>query len=99
MLGWAEDRKPPQQTINHKKQLSEPGSKSIASRVKWNLLRYLQANAKEGTHQDGHTGGEGAEIISGKQMEEVTNIKKTCLQISEGWVSGGWGQTLFSGAQ
>jgi len=21
------------------------------------------------------------------------------LQISEGWVSGGWGQTLFSGAQ
>jgi len=22
-----------------------------------------------------------------------------CLQISEGWVSGGWGQTLFSGAQ
>jgi len=22
-----------------------------------------------------------------------------CLQISEGWVSGGWGQTLFSSAQ
>ena len=22
-----------------------------------------------------------------------------CLQISEGWVSGGWGQTLFSAAQ
>jgi len=22
-----------------------------------------------------------------------------CLQISEGWVSGGWGQSLFSGAQ
>jgi len=22
-----------------------------------------------------------------------------CLSISEGWVSGGWGQTLFSGAQ
>jgi len=22
-----------------------------------------------------------------------------CLEISEGWVSGGWGQTLFSGAQ
>jgi len=22
-----------------------------------------------------------------------------CLQISQGWVSGGWGQTLFSGAQ
>ena len=22
-----------------------------------------------------------------------------CLQISAGWVSGGWGQTLFSGAQ
>jgi len=22
-----------------------------------------------------------------------------CLQISEGWVSGGWGQALFSGAQ
>jgi len=25
--------------------------------------------------------------------------KSTCLQISAGWVSGGWGQTLFSGAQ
>ena len=23
----------------------------------------------------------------------------SCLQISEGWVSGGWGQALFSGAQ
>jgi len=22
-----------------------------------------------------------------------------CLQISEGWVSGGWGQALFNGAQ
>jgi len=28
-----------------------------------------------------------------------TTITVLCLQISEGWVSGGWGQALFSGAQ
>ena len=27
------------------------------------------------------------------------NWSQICLQISEGWVSGGWGQALFSGAQ
>jgi len=29
----------------------------------------------------------------------VLTTKLKCLQISAGWVSGGWGQTLSSGAQ
>ena len=32
-------------------------------------------------------------------LEKATRGPNKCLQISEGWVSGGWGQALFSGAQ
>ena len=32
-------------------------------------------------------------------LEKAERGPNTYLQISEGWVSGGWGQTLFSGAQ
>jgi len=32
-------------------------------------------------------------------LEKAERGPYKCLQISEGWVSGGWGQTLFSGAQ
>jgi len=35
-------------------------------------------------------------LFSLEKAERGPNIY---LQISEGWVSGGWGQTLFSGAQ
>jgi len=31
--------------------------------------------------------------------EKAERGSSQCLQISVGWVSGGWGQTLFSGAQ
>jgi len=32
-------------------------------------------------------------------LEKAARGPYKCLQISEGWVSGGWGQALFSGAQ
>jgi len=32
-------------------------------------------------------------------LEKAARGPDKCLQISSGWVSGGWGQTLFSGAQ
>jgi len=32
-------------------------------------------------------------------LEKAARGPYKCLQISEGWVSGGWGQTLFSGMQ
>jgi len=32
-------------------------------------------------------------------LEKAERGPYKCLQISDGWVSGGWGQTLFSGAQ
>ena len=32
-------------------------------------------------------------------LEKAERGPYKCLQISEGWVSEGWGQTLFSGAQ
>jgi len=32
-------------------------------------------------------------------LEKGARGPNICLQISEGWVSGGWGQALFSGAQ
>ena len=32
-------------------------------------------------------------------LEKATRGPHKCLKISEGWVSGGWGQALFSGAQ
>jgi len=33
------------------------------------------------------------------EEEKAAGGPNIYLQISEGWVSGGWGQTLFSGAQ
>ena len=33
------------------------------------------------------------------EKEKAARGPYKCLQISEGWVSGGWGQALFSGAQ
>jgi len=33
------------------------------------------------------------------EEEKAAGRPNKCLQISQGWVSGGWGQTLFSGAQ
>jgi len=33
------------------------------------------------------------------EEEKAARGPNICLQISEGWVSGGWGQALFSGAQ
>ena len=33
------------------------------------------------------------------EEEKAAREPYKCLQISEGWVSGGWGQALFSGAQ
>jgi len=42
-------------------------------------------------------------MITGKtnklEEEKAARGPNKCLQISEGWVSGGWGQALFSGAQ
>jgi len=32
-------------------------------------------------------------------LDKAARGPNICLQTSEGWVSGGWGQTLFSGAQ
>jgi len=33
------------------------------------------------------------------EEEKAARGPNICLQISEAWVSGGWGQALFSGAQ
>jgi len=41
---------------------------------------------------------EGAGLVQPEEEKAVMGPNK-CLQISEGWVSGGWGQALFSGAQ
>ena len=52
--------------------------------------------------------GTGASLLWGKaegaglcqpEEEKAERGPNKCLQISEGWVSVGWGQTLFSGAQ
>ena len=32
-------------------------------------------------------------------LEKAERGQYKCLEISQGWVSGGWGQALFSGAQ
>jgi len=32
-------------------------------------------------------------------LEKAERGPIKCLQVPEGWVSGGWGQALFSGAQ
>jgi len=41
---------------------------------------------------------EGAGLVQPEE-EKAERGPHKCLQISEGWVSGGWGQALFSGAQ
>ena len=41
---------------------------------------------------------EGAGLVQPEE-EKVAGGPNIYLQISEGWVSGGWGQALFSGAQ
>jgi len=38
-------------------------------------------------------------FFSSFSLEKAERGPYKCLQISEGWVSGGWGQALFSGAQ
>ena len=38
-------------------------------------------------------------ILLQPEEEKAARGPYKCLQISEGWVSGGWGQALFSGAQ
>jgi len=42
--------------------------------------------------------GEGAGLVQPEEEKAEMGPYK-CLQIAEGWVSGGWGQTSFSGAQ
>ena len=41
---------------------------------------------------------EGTGLVQPEEEKAARGPYK-CLQISEGWVSGGWGQALFSGAQ
>ena len=41
---------------------------------------------------------EGTGLVQPEE-EKAERGPNKCLQISEGWVSGGWGQALFSGAQ
>jgi len=41
---------------------------------------------------------EGAGLVQPEEEKAARGPYK-CLQVSEGWVSGGWSQTLFSGAQ
>ena len=41
---------------------------------------------------------EGAGLVQPEEEKAARGPNK-CLQISEGCVSGGWGQALFSGAQ
>jgi len=41
---------------------------------------------------------EGAGLVQPEE-EKAERGPNTYLEISEGWVSGGWGQTLSSGAQ
>ena len=41
---------------------------------------------------------EGAGLVQPEEEKAARGPNK-CLEISEGWVSGGWGQALFSGAQ
>ena len=57
-------------------------------------------------HKDGEGTGtsllrgeaEGAGLVQPEE-EKAERGPNIYLQICEGWVSGGWGQTLFSGAQ
>jgi len=41
---------------------------------------------------------DGCELVQPEEEKAARGPYK-CLQISAGWVSGGWGQALFSGAQ
>jgi len=52
--------------------------------------------------------GTGASLLRGEvegtglvqpEEEKAARGPYKCLQMSAGWVSGGWGQALFSGAQ
>ena len=59
----------------------------------------------EGYEDDEGTGtsplrgeAEGTGLVQPEEEKAARGPYK-CLQISEGWVSGGWGQALFSGAQ
>jgi len=45
-----------------------------------------------------HGKPEGAGLVQPEE-EKAARGPNIYLQISEGWVSGGWSQTLFSGAQ
>ena len=64
-----------------------------------------QAMSYEG-YEDGE--GTGASLLRGEaegaglvqpEEEKAERGPNRCLQISEGWVSGGWGQALFSSVQ
>jgi len=58
--------------------------------------RWVQTNHTENTFG-------GSDLYSSPlvypEEEKAERGPYKCLQISQGWVSGGWGQTLFSGAQ
>ena len=69
---------------------------------KWSLVMYGQKykyKDDEGTGASLLRGeAEGAGLVQPEE-EKAERGPYKCLQISEGWVSGGWGQTLLSGAQ
>ena len=65
----------------------------------------LEKSPAEGYEDDEGTGAsllrveaKGAGLVQPEEEKAARGPYK-CLQISEGWVSGGWGQALFSGAQ
>ena len=69
------------------------------------MLEVMVESPAQG-YEDGE--GTGASFLRGKaegaglvqpEEEKAERGPNIYLQISEGWVSGGWGQTLFSGAQ
>ena len=68
----------------------------------------LNAVRRHGYEDDEGTGTSGTSPLRGEvegtglvqpEEEKAARGPYKCLQISEGWVSGGWGQTLSSGAQ
>ena len=72
------------------------------------VLEYLQPTGESPGqgYEDGE--GTGASLLRGEaegaglvqpEEEKAARGPYKCLQISEGRVSGGWGQALFSGAQ
>ena len=73
-------------------------------RASW-LERATGESLAEG-YKDGE--GTGASLLRGEaegaglvqpEQEKAARGPNMCLQISKGWVSGGWGQALFSSAQ